>query len=150
VRGFNGIENLIPNSLFLENRVVNWTLNSNYLRRELKVGVAYGTPPQKVIEILNEAAGRHGLVLKEPAPYAVFSNFGDNSLDFTLYFWVELNDKTNGLVVDSDLRIMIEKRLAETGIGVPYPQRDIHLSAERPIRVEIAGKTSEADGKPGS
>lgn len=150
VRGFNGIENLIPNSLLLENRVVNWTLNTNYLRRELKVGVAYGTPPQKVLEILNEAAGRHGLVLKEPAPYAVFSNFGDNSLDFTLYFWVELNDKTNGLVVDSDLRIMIEKRLAETGIGVPYPQRDIHLSAERPIRIEIAGKTSEADGKPGS
>jgi small-conductance mechanosensitive channel len=33
---------------------------------------------------------------------------------------------------------MIEKRLTETGIGVPYPQRDIHLSADRPIRVEIA------------
>ena len=138
VRGFNGIENLIPNSLLLENRVVNWTLNSNYLRRELKIGVAYGTSPQKIIEILNEAAGRHGLVIKEPAPFAVFSNFGENSLDFTLYFWVELNDKTNGLVVDSDLRIMVEKRLTETGIGVPYPQRDIHLSADRPIRVEIA------------
>ena len=47
VRGFNGIENLIPNSLFLDNRVVNWTLNSRFLRRELKVGVAYGTPPRR-------------------------------------------------------------------------------------------------------
>ncbi len=144
VRGFNGIENLIPNSLFLENRVVNWTLNSRFLRRELKVGVAYGTPTKTVIEILNEAAERHGLILKDPAPFATMSNFGDNSLDFTLYFWIELNDKTNGLVVDSDLRIMIEKRLTELGIHVPFPQRDIHLSADRPLQVEIAGKKDEA------
>ena len=144
VRGFNGIENLIPNSLFLENRVVNWTLNSRFLRRELKVGVAYGTPTKTVIEILNEAAERHGLILKDPAPFATMSNFGDNSLDFTLYFWIELNDKTNGLVVDSDLRIMIEKRLTELGIHVPFPQRDIHLSADRPLQVEIAWKNDEA------
>ena len=144
VRGFNGIENLIPNSLFLENRVVNWTLSSRLLRRELKVGVAYGSPTRTVIEILNESAERHGLILKDPAPFATMSNFGDNSLDFTLYFWVELNDKTNGLVVDSDLRIMIEKRLTELGIHVPFPQRDIHLSADRPFQVEIAGKHDES------
>jgi potassium-dependent mechanosensitive channel len=149
VRGFNGIENLIPNSLFLENRVVNWTLNSRFLRRELKVGVAYGTPTKTVIEILNEAAERHGLILKDPAPFATMSNFGDNSLDFTLYFWIELNDKTNGLVVDSDLRIMIEKRLTELDIHVPFPQRDIHLSADRPLQVEIAGKKDDsAPAKP--
>ena len=124
VRGFNGIENLIPNSLFLENRVVNWTLNSRLLRRELSLRVALDSPVQKVIEILNEAAARHGLVLKEPAPLATLSHFGDNSLDFILYFWIELNDKTNGLLVDSDLRIMIEKRLADFDIqvGITRPQ----------------------------
>ncbi|MFD2255142.1 mechanosensitive ion channel domain-containing protein [Luteolibacter algae] len=137
VRGFNGIENLIPNSLLLENRVVNWTLNSRFLRRELELGVAYGTPPQKVITILQEAAERHGLVLKDPAPFAVFKHFGDNSLDFTLYYWIELNDKTNGLVVASDLRIMIEKRLEESSIGVPYPQRDIHIGSREPVQIEV-------------
>jgi small-conductance mechanosensitive channel len=32
---------------------------------------------------------------------------------------------------------MIEKRLGESGIRIPYPQRDMHLTSERPIRVEI-------------
>ncbi len=137
IRCFNGVETLIPNSLFLENRVVNWTLNNRYLRRELKLGVAYGSPTSKVIEILNEAAERHGLIEKEPAPFAIFSNFGDNALEFTLYFWIELNDKTNGLIVESDVRIMIDKKLTEAGIGVPFPQRDIHLGTQKPLQIEL-------------
>lgn len=134
VRGFNGIENLIPNSLFLENRVVNWTLNSLLIRREIKVGVAYGSPAQDVIKALCEVAGRHGLVLKEPPPFAVFSEFAANSLDFTLYFWIELNDRTNGLVVDSDLRIMIEKRLDESGISLHIPPRTAPASTQEEAR----------------
>lgn len=137
IRGFNGIENLIPNSLFLENRVVNWTLENRFLRREINVGVAYGSPVQEVTKLLIEAAERHGLILKNPLPFATFSNFGDNSLDFILYFWIELNDKTNGLVVDSDLRIMIEKRFNEVGISVPFPQRDIHFDASKPLQVQL-------------
>ncbi len=137
VRGFNGIENLIPNSLFLENRVVNWTLNSRFLRKELTLGVAYGSPPQKVIDILLETAERHGLILKDPAPFAVFSQFGESCLDFTMYYWIELNDKTNSLIVGSDLCIMIEKKLAEAKIDVPYPHRDVRLSSEHPIQVEV-------------
>lgn len=143
VRGVNGIENLIPNSLLLENRVVNWTLNTRSIRRELKLGVAYGSPTQKAMEILNEAAERHGLILKEPPPFSAFSNFGDNSLDFTLYFWIDLNDKTNALVVESDLRIMIEKRLTELGIGIPFPQRDVSLSSSRPLQVELSRRGAE-------
>lgn len=143
VRGFNGIENLIPNSLFLENRIVNWTLDTRFIRRELKVGVAYGSPVQDVIKILNEVADRHGLALKDPPPFAVFSDFGDSSLDFVLYFWIELNDRTNTLVVESDLRIMIEKRFSELGIGVPFPQRDIHLGTAEPIQVEIGRKSQQ-------
>ena len=138
IRSFNGIENLVPNSLFLENRVVNWTLNNRLIRREIKIGVTYGTSTQDVIRILTEAADRHGLVLDDPAPVATLSNFGDNSLDFTLYFWIEQNDKTSAIVVESDLRLMIEKRLSETGITVPFPQRDVHLTTSEPLKVELA------------
>ncbi|MBC7980509.1 MAG: mechanosensitive ion channel [Armatimonadetes bacterium] len=144
VRGFNGVESLIPNSLFIENRVVNWTLNSRFLRREINLGVSYGSPTDKVIEILSAAADRHGLVLKDPPPYATFAKFGENSLDFVLYFWIELNDRTNGLIVDSDLRIIIEKCLTEEKIGVPFPQRDIHLTTESPVRIEMV-KTMETE-----
>ena len=137
IRSFNGIENLIPNSLFLENRVVNWTLNNRLIRREIRLGVTYGSPTQDVIKILTDAAERHGLVLDDPAPIAALSNFGDNSLDYTLYFWVELNDKTNAIVVESDLRLIIEKRLTDAGIVVPFPQRDVHLTTTQPLQVQI-------------
>lgn len=137
VRGFNGIENLIPNSLFLENRVVNWTLHNRNIRREIRLGVTYGAPTQDVIKILTEAADRHGLVLKDPAPIATLANFGDNSLDFILYFWIEQNEKTSAIVVESDLRIMIDKRLAESGISVPFPQRDVHLEMSKPLQISL-------------
>ena len=137
VRGVNGVENLVPNSLLLENRVVNWTLNSRLLRRELTLRVALDSPPQQVIEILHEAVARHGLILKEPAPFATLSHFGDSSLDFILYFWIELNDKTNGLLVDSDLRIMIEKRLADF---------EIHVGITRPQAVDTPTKSLAVNG----
>ncbi len=138
IRGFNGIENLIPNSLFLENRVVNWTLNNRLIRREIRLGVTYGSSTQDVIKILTDAAERHGLVLDDPAPIAALSNFGDNSLDFILYFWIELNDKTNAIVVESDLRLIIEKRLTDAGIVVPFPQRDVHLTTSQPLQIQIS------------
>ena len=77
------------------------------------------------------------MVLDDPAPIAALSNFGDNSLDYTLYFWVELNDKTNAIVVESDLRLIIEKRLTDAGIVVPFPQRDVHLTTTLPLQVQI-------------
>lgn len=150
VRGFDGVENLIPNSVFLENRVINWTLTNRRIRRELRIGVAYGTSPPKVIEILTDCADRHGLVIKDPAPLAVFDDFGASSLDFRLLYWLELNDKTNSLTVASDLRIMIDKRLHECGIGIPFPQQDTHIDTSSPIRVELsrAVKTKpDEDGK---
>lgn len=137
IRSADDVETMIPNSLFLENRVTNWTLSSHKVRRSLRVGVAYGTHPQTVMEILTESAGRHGLICKEPAPFAIFEDFGDSALIFSLYFWVELGGGTSAMIVTSDLRLMIEKRFTEMEIGVPYPQRDMHLTTDQPIQVRI-------------
>jgi small-conductance mechanosensitive channel len=89
------------------------------------------------MEVLRESAERHGVVLKDPAPVVIFEDFGDNAKVFLMQFWVELDGKNNSLVVGSDLRLMIEKRFGELGIGVPYPQRDLHLMTEKPLKVEI-------------
>jgi potassium efflux system protein len=137
IRGADDVETMIPNSLFLENRVTNWTLSSSKMRRSLRVGVAYGTDTRTVMDILTECAGRHGKVCKEPAPFAVFEEFGDSALLFSLYFWVELGPHTNPMIVTSDLRLMVEKRFAEAGIGVPFPQREMHLTTDKPIQVQV-------------
>ncbi len=138
IRGPDDVETMIPNSVFLENRVTNWTLSSSKVRRALRVGVSYGTSPQEVMDILTDSAARHGLICKDPAPFAIFEDFGDSALMFCLFFWVELGGGTNANIVASDLRLMIEKRFTEAGIGVPFPQRDMHLTTDRPLQVEWA------------
>lgn len=137
IRGPDDVETMIPNSLFLENRVTNWTLSSPKVRRSIRVSVAYGTLPQTVIGVLTDSAARHGLICRDPAPFAVLEDFGDNALVFSLFFWVEFGKGHNAVVVASDLRIMIEKHLRELGISVPFPQRDMHLTTTEPIQVRI-------------
>ena len=154
LRGFDGVETLIPNSILLENRVTNWTHTNAKLRRLVKVGVAYGSPLPRVAEILADCAKRHGLILSDPAPLVLFEDFGPDSLLFGLYFWVELKENTNANLIASDLRFMIDKRLADAGISIAFPQRDVHLSASAPLEVRMAPPAVErppeapADGKP--
>ena len=138
IRGADDVETMIPNSLFLENRVTNWTLSSSKMRRSLRVGVAYGTEPQTVMAILTESAARHGLICKHPAPFAIFEDFGDNALIFSLYFWLDLGGSTSPMIVTSDLRLMIEKCFTEAGIRIPFPQRDMRLTSDKPIQVQIS------------
>lgn len=143
IRSADEVETVIPNSLFLENRVTNWTLTSSRVRRSIKVGVAYGTSPQKVMEILTQAAARHGLICKEPAPYAVFEDFGDNALIFSVYYWIDMSAGANSAIIASDLRLMIEKHFTEASIGVPFPQREMHLSTDTPIEVRMVDIAKE-------
>jgi potassium-dependent mechanosensitive channel len=74
---------MIPNSVFLENRVTNWTLSNleDAPQRPRGRGLRHG-PAAVVMDILLESAGRHGLICKDPAPFAVFEDFGDNALVF--------------------------------------------------------------------
>lgn len=116
IRGGDGKETLVPNSFFLENRVTNLTLSNRRVRRTLSVSVSYTSQPQLVITTLKECVDRHGLVLKEPAPIVTLDEFGEKGLNFMIYFWTELNDRTNGDVVASDIRLMVEKRFGELDI----------------------------------
>jgi small-conductance mechanosensitive channel len=144
IRSADDVETMIPNSLFLENRVSNWTLSSPKMRRNLRVGVAYGSDPRVVMDILTESAGRHGMICKDPAPFAVFDDFGESALAFNLYFWVDMRGSSNALIISSDLRLMIDKRFTETGIGVPFPQRDMHLTTDSPIQVQISNSSRKS------
>jgi small-conductance mechanosensitive channel len=139
VRGFDGIEALVPNSLFLENQVVNWTYSSSRVRREIRVGIAYGSPVRRAAEIVAGCAEDHGLVLKDPRPEVFFEDFADSALLLTLVFWVEMTPGFSARRVDSDLRFAIEKRLGDAGIAIPFPQRDVHINLKGPLPVELAG-----------
>ncbi len=137
VQGFDGVETLIPNASFLENRVTNWTYTSPKMRRMLRVGVAYGSPAHTVADVLMQCGKRHGLILNDPEPYVLLEDFGDSSIVFALYFWIEMLPNVNANQVASDLRYMIDKKFRELAIDISFPQRDVHLDTVRPLKIQV-------------
>jgi small-conductance mechanosensitive channel len=137
IRTADGIETLIPNSTFVESNVTNWTYSSPRVRRSVKVGVGYGSDTRKVSDTLLSVAERHGQILKDPAPRVIFEDFGADGLAFSLEYWIDYAKGADSRQIGSDVRFMIEKALAEAGIGIPFPQRDVHVDAAAPLRVEV-------------
>jgi small-conductance mechanosensitive channel len=123
VQTWQGAEVIVPNATLISDNLVNWTLSDDRRRVEIPVGVAYGTPADKVIELLVAVAEAHEEVLDDPEPQALFQGFGDSSLDFELRAWTG----GNFVAVASDLRIGIDRALADSDIEIPFPQRDLHL-----------------------
>lgn len=127
IRTGDGIEILVPNATFIENNVTNWTYSNAKVRRSVKIGVDYSAAPTKVRDLLLKVAAQHGHVLAEPPPRVLFEDFGADALMFNLQYWIDYGRGTDALQVASDLRFMIESALGEAGIGIPYPQRVVHL-----------------------
>ncbi len=125
VRTFDGAEVLVPNGNLISNELTNWTLSDQQRRITVSVGVAYGTNPQMVLDILRELAAAHPEVLSDPEPSVLFMGFGESSLDFSLRVWVARFEV--GVQVRSDLAVAIDAALKEAGIEIPFPQRDLHL-----------------------
>jgi small-conductance mechanosensitive channel len=149
VKGFDGVETIVPNSVLLENKVTNWTFTDQKVRRSVKIGVAYGSNLREVAEMLEETVKRHGNLLAEPPPQVYLEDFGDNAISFTIHFWVDLSQIASSLRVMSDLRFMIGKRLDEAGVVIAFPQRDVHLDAPRPLKVEIVRDAGASGAAPG-
>jgi small-conductance mechanosensitive channel len=142
VRTFPGAEVIVPNATLISTEVTNWTLSDRRRRIELGVGVAYGTPPQRVIDLLLAAVrGRPG-VLESPAPVALFLRFGESSIDFALRFWTADFDRWQALA--SEVMIEVSASLGREGIEIPFPQRDLHLRS-----VDEAAAKALGTGGPG-
>jgi small-conductance mechanosensitive channel len=134
IRNWDGAELIVPNGTLVSQTVTNWTLADRQRRIEVPVGVEYGTDAQRVIELLTEVGRAHSLTLDDPQPAAFFMGFGDSSLDFLLRAWIP--DFSEGYRVRSELAVDIQRALAEAGIGVPFPQRDLHV---RSVSPDLAG-----------
>ncbi len=120
----DGAEVIIPNGELVGTRFINWSLSDRLRRISISVGVAYGTDPNRVIDILLGVARKDPAVLAEPAPLAVFDRFGDSALNFTLLCW-SFVDKW--FVARSELTIAVNNAFKEAGIQIPFPQQDVHV-----------------------
>ncbi len=134
VRTFEGAEVLVPNADLIAGRVVNWTLSDRLRRLEIKVGVAYGSDPHQVKQVLLDVTKAVPDCLEDPQPYVLFDGFGDSSLDFRLRFWTSNFDQW--LTIKSDATYDVHDALQKAGITIPFPQRDLHVKSLDPSIAE--------------
>lgn len=129
VRTYDGAEVIVPNGTLISNELINWTLSDAHRRVDIRAGVAYGTDPERVLEILLAAARENPNAMKDPEPRAYFLGFGDSSLDFRLLAWSDLEHR---LEMESEMKVVINRKLKEAGIEIPFPQRDLHIRSVDP------------------
>ena len=120
----DGADVIVPNSELIGSRVINWSLSDRLRRINISVGAAYGTNPNRVIDILIDIARKHPAVLAEPAPQAVFDRFAESSLNFTLLCWTDVD---SFFLARSELTIAINDAFKEVGIQIPFRQQELYI-----------------------
>lgn len=144
VQTFQRASVIIPNAELVSTAVVNWTHKDKVARIDIKIGVDYGTDLKRLRAVLLDCAGACENVLRYPAPIVAFLNFGDSSLDFELRVYIA--DTDHYLQVSNDLRFLIAERLEEAGIGIPFPQRVLHIPQMDRLSEALGGR-KDRDGE---
>ena len=121
-----GADVIVPNSSLVSNQFINWTYLDTVRRFDLKVMVARGTEPERVLQLLTDVSRSIPGVEKEPSPAALFLGFGENALNFELRYWLQVGTPPE---VESNVALAVASELRKAGIEVPIPQRDLYLKS---------------------
>ena len=127
LKRIDGVHLLLPNSKLLEDTVINWTRVDNILRSVVRVGVSYSSDVVVVKSLLDKVVHAHEGILTKPEPQVIFEDFGDSSLVFDVYFWIDMSEGRSLRGTRSELRFEIAKIFEENGIVIAFPQQDVHI-----------------------
>ena len=114
---------IIPNAKLSGDNIINYSAQETR-RVDMTVGVAYDADLSRVKEILKEIVSKDERVLSDPEPMIAVAELADSSVNLVVRAWVKTADYWG---VKFDATEMIKKRFDEEGIGIPFPQRDIHI-----------------------
>ena len=123
---------VLPNAKVAGDAVINLSQGGASIRIEVGVGVAYGSDVELVQRLLLEAMTEQPEVLSQPEPAAFFQDFGDSSLDFSVFGW--LDHSWDRMAIKSRVRKAIDAKFREHGVAIPFPQRDLHVIDHRSLQ----------------
>lgn len=135
----DGIEHLIPNEELITTRVENWSYSNELVRQKIPIGISYGSDVRLAIRLCIESAAQSARVVDDPKPVCLLKGFGDSAVDLEIRYWVI--DPQNGLSnLKSEILLGVWDRFHENEIGIPFPQRDLHIKSLAPeIQAAAAG-----------
>jgi len=114
---------IIPNAKISGDNIINYSAEENR-RVDMTVGVAYDADLSKVRDVLNDIISKDDRILSDPPPLVVVGELADSSVNFIVRVWTKSGDYW-GVMFDANETI--KNRFDEAGIGIPFPQRDIHI-----------------------
>jgi small-conductance mechanosensitive channel len=124
VQTFDNASLIIPNSEFISKQVTNWSFKDKRMRRNIEVGVTYGSDTDLVQNTLRQIVEKTPKALKFPRPDVIFIDHGPSALIFRLRVWVHVDDYW---AVPNQIRLEIDRRFRELGIEIAFPQQDVHI-----------------------
>lgn len=113
----------VPNGKLIGDNIINYSTKSTR-RIDMVVGVSYDADLSHVKKVLEDILAKESRILEDPAPTIGVLALADNSVNFAFRPWVNGADYWG---VHFDLHAAVKTRFDEEGIGIPYPQRDVHL-----------------------
>ena len=120
-------EMIVPNSLLVQSTIKNFTLHDSLYRIRTSIGVAYESDLRAVTHVLETAAGALAMRDAKREPVVLLTAFGPSSVNFEVSVWT--NDPWGARRLQSELNEAVWWALQEAGIGIPFPQRTLHVDA---------------------
>ncbi len=114
---------IIPNAKLGSDNIINYSTQETR-RVDLTVAVAYDADLKEVRNILEDIVSGDGRVLSDPPHQIAVAELADNSVNFVFRMWVKSADYGD---VFFETNESIKTRFDDAGIGIPFPQRDVHL-----------------------
>lgn len=127
---------IIPNSTILADAIENFT-HHEVRRVTVSVGVDYSADLDRSREVLEGCVKNVEGALEDPAPQIFLSGLGDSSVDWQVRIWT-----TGDIYWDVHQRTVraAKQALDEAGIGIPFPQMDVHF--DEPVVQAVGGRKS--------
>jgi small-conductance mechanosensitive channel len=133
IRTLNNITIIVPNSEFTASKIINWSYGDPRIRLDIDVGVSYGSDLELVLKSLKDVALENPQVLKDPEPDVLLRGFGDSSWNMRLRLWIDNPQRHH--IIRSDINCAVVQKFRETGIEIPFPQRDLHVRSPLPVPI---------------
>lgn len=114
---------VVPNGKIIAGNIINFS-REPVRRNEFIIGVSYDADIDQVKKILTDIVSRDERVLKDRDITVRVNELGPSSVNFVVRAWSKSGDLQN---VYWDVLEQIKKGLDANGIGIPYPQMDVHV-----------------------
>jgi len=128
---------VVPNGKIIAGNIINYS-REPIRRNEFIIGVAYDADVDKVIALFQEVVEADERVLKDMGIQIGLNELAASSLNFVVRCWSKSSDLQN---VYWDLMKNFKRTLDANGIGIPYPQMDVHLHQVKSEQQQQAART---------